>query len=143
MKKLNSTLLLCFLCTIISSTSVFAANTTLKNLDVTPIGASYYDVVLRGNDGFTVSFSTKTEYINSNHKSNKKLVKGLQILLNEQDVYRLETDGLFGNLTRSAVEDFQFNLGLKVDGSCGSKTWKSLITTGSVAKKIIWKKSKI
>jgi murein L,D-transpeptidase YcbB/YkuD len=36
-------------------------------------------------------------------------------------------DGVFGTNTRAAVQSFQANYGLTVDGVCGSQTWAALI----------------
>lgn len=40
--------------------------------------------------------------------------------------YNVKVDGNFGIVTRSAVENFQKNKGLKVDGIVGKKTWVAL-----------------
>ena len=40
--------------------------------------------------------------------------------------YNVKVDGHFGIVTRSAVENFQKNKGLKVDGIVGKKTWIAL-----------------
>lgn len=53
-------------------------------------------------------------------------VKKLQELLNKQG-YELKVDGKFGELTESAVKDFQKNKGLKIDGIVGNKTWNLLL----------------
>ena len=54
-------------------------------------------------------------------------VTDLQKLLN-QNGYNLAEDGVFGNNTRSAVEDYQMKNGLKVDGIVGSETWGKIGT---------------
>ena len=52
-------------------------------------------------------------------------VTNLQELLNGQG-YNLATDGIFGSQTQSAVESFQQNNGLTVDGIVGNNTWTAL-----------------
>ena len=39
----------------------------------------------------------------------------------------LDTDGVFGDGTRAAVEAFQHLRGLRVDGICGLQTWNTLV----------------
>ena len=53
----------------------------------------------------------------------------LQSILNELR-YPLTADGKFGPLTRQAVEKFQADYGLDVDGEVGRKTWTKLINLG-------------
>lgn len=52
-------------------------------------------------------------------------VKKLQEELNKYG-YGLDTDGIFGVKTQSAVRDYQKNNGLSVDGIVGEKTWGKL-----------------
>ncbi len=52
-------------------------------------------------------------------------VKKLQEELNKYG-YGLDTDGIFGVKTQSAVRDYQKNNGLSVDGIVGQKTWGKL-----------------
>lgn len=52
-------------------------------------------------------------------------VERLQTLLNNNG-YNLDVDGIFGNKTLLAVEDFQNKYGLDVDGKVGDKTWEML-----------------
>ena len=52
-------------------------------------------------------------------------VTELQKLLNNHG-YSLAEDGIFGDKTKSAVEDFQKNKGLSVDGIVGVNTWGTL-----------------
>jgi hypothetical protein len=40
--------------------------------------------------------------------------------------YKVKVDGSFGIVTKGAVENFQKNKGLKVDGVVGAKTWQAL-----------------
>lgn len=53
-------------------------------------------------------------------------VKELQAMLNMHGA-NLEVDGLFGDLTRQAVIDFQLENGLLVDGFVGEQTWGELL----------------
>lgn len=53
-------------------------------------------------------------------------VKELQKKLN-QNGYKLTEDGIFGSKTQAAVEDYQKNNGLTVDGIVGEQTWGSLL----------------
>lgn len=52
-------------------------------------------------------------------------VKKLQEELNKYG-YGLDTDGIFGIKTQSAVKDYQKNNGLSVDGIVGANTWGKL-----------------
>ena len=52
-------------------------------------------------------------------------VRRLQEKLNEYG-YGLDTDGIFGVKTQSAVRDYQKNNGLSVDGIVGANTWGKL-----------------
>ena len=42
----------------------------------------------------------------------------------------MDTDGVFGDATRAAVEAFQHLRGLRVDGVCGEQTWNTLVEAG-------------
>ena len=53
-------------------------------------------------------------------------VSALQQKLNEKG-YGLEVDGIFGDLTRAAVVDYQTKNALQVDGIVGEETWGSLL----------------
>lgn len=55
-------------------------------------------------------------------------VKELQKLLKQRVpiVSNLEVDGIFGEITKLAVEVFQYRVFLKRDGIVDSKTWKAL-----------------
>lgn len=56
----------------------------------------------------------------------------LQKLLN-QNGYSLDTDGIYGDNTASAVRDYQNKKGLSVDGIVGNQTWTSLLGAGDGA----------
>lgn len=58
-------------------------------------------------------------------------VKKLQRLLNEKKNYGISVDGIFGLVTKTAVENFQFAEDLTVDGIVGPKTWAALGVTAS------------
>lgn len=49
----------------------------------------------------------------------------LQLRLNALR-YRIQVDGVFGNNTRTAVELYQKQVGLKVDGIVGRQTWRAI-----------------
>ena len=59
-------------------------------------------------------------------------VTELQKLLN-QNGYKLDVDGIFGDQTRDAVQQYQQKNGLDVDGIVGNNTWGALTkaTTGT------------
>lgn len=59
--------------------------------------------------------------------SNGLYVTELQEMLKKRG-YTLKTDGIFGTKTEEAVEAFQTDNGLVVDGVVGSKTWGKLNT---------------
>jgi N-acetylmuramoyl-L-alanine amidase len=42
----------------------------------------------------------------------------------------VDEDGIFGPVTRAAVEAFQHRRGLRVDGICGQQTWNTLVEAG-------------
>ena len=54
-------------------------------------------------------------------------VEELQDMLDKRG-YTLKTDGIFGTKTEEAIEAFQADNGLVVDGVVGSKTWGKLNT---------------
>lgn len=58
-------------------------------------------------------------------------VMDIQRALNSKIGANLVVDGQFGPLTKSAVESFQANNGLVVDGIVGPKTWNVLIGSSS------------
>lgn len=53
-------------------------------------------------------------------------VECLQLRLHAKGFFRLYIDGVFGQNTRAAVEEFQRREGLKVDGIVGQLTWRKL-----------------
>lgn len=53
-------------------------------------------------------------------------VRELQRLLNNEDFYFGDLDGIFGSATERAVEAFQAANGLSVDGVVGPETWRAL-----------------
>lgn len=59
-------------------------------------------------------------------------VSALQQKLNEKG-YGLEVDGIFGDLTRGAVVDYQKKNALQVDGIVGEETWGHLLRTAAPA----------
>lgn len=54
-------------------------------------------------------------------------VRALQTLLNLRGGYALSTDASFGPKTKAAVNDFQRNSKLTVDGCVGPQTWGKLV----------------
>lgn len=55
-------------------------------------------------------------------------VRTLQYLLRARS-YKVNTDGVFGVTTKSAVIKFQRSHGLVADGIVGGQTWKALVIT--------------
>ncbi|MCD8050733.1 MAG: glycoside hydrolase family protein [Clostridiales bacterium] len=51
----------------------------------------------------------------------------LQIFLNTAIQRNLDTDGVFGTKTQTAVENYQTEKGLDSDGICGPLTWAALL----------------
>lgn len=62
-------------------------------------------------------------------------VKTLQLLL-EQKGFKLITDGIFGQGTEDAVEDFQEKNHLTIDGIVGKGTWSVLLKTEETVDRI-------
>lgn len=58
--------------------------------------------------------------------SSGSTVEEIQRKLNEKGNYNLKVDGIYGEKTKAAVEDFQNNNGLKADGIVGSQTGGAL-----------------
>ena len=54
-------------------------------------------------------------------------VRQLQTALNGRG-YKLDVDGIYGNLTRAAVMDYQQKNGLRLDGVAGDETWGHLLS---------------
>ncbi|MBO4854043.1 MAG: peptidoglycan-binding protein [Oscillospiraceae bacterium] len=59
-------------------------------------------------------------------------VRRLQTTLNGKG-YNLEVDGVYGNLTRAAVMDYQKKNGLQLDGVVGDETWGHLLSSADTA----------
>lgn len=59
-------------------------------------------------------------------------VKHLQTVLNKNG-YNLTVDGIFGDKTLAAVQEYQKKNGLSVDGEVGVNTWTSLSKNGGLA----------
>ena len=89
------------------------------------------DVLITKTKGHTV-IVTESEYTRAvtfltvKYRMVGKEVVALQNALNLHG-YNLDTDGVFGKLTRDAVMDYQKNHGLEVDGIVGKNTWSSLL----------------
>lgn len=62
--------------------------------------------------------------------SSGETVKKLQNLLNLNG-YALDEDGIFGELTKAAVRDYQKKNNLLLDGIAGEQTWGSLLSAGT------------
>ncbi|WP_217994042.1 peptidoglycan-binding protein [Lentibacillus sp. CBA3610] len=58
-------------------------------------------------------------------------VKSVQSELASQGYYTYNLDGIFGPITKDAVEGFQSDHGLTVDGIAGPKTKKALSSSGN------------
>lgn len=54
-------------------------------------------------------------------------IRTLQRLLKSMGFYKMDIDGSFGNGTKWAVEDFQAERGLEIDGIVGKNTWTELL----------------
>lgn len=52
----------------------------------------------------------------------------LQTLLHYHGITSIDIDGIFGPMTETAVQTFQFEKGLKADGIVGTLTWAALDT---------------
>ncbi|MBL4936260.1 peptidoglycan-binding protein [Clostridium sp. YIM B02515] len=110
--------------------TVACALAVVLSLSIVPgkkLGILGVDVVSAAT-GETPGTNTKTTYstsstisrvLKSGSKGND--VKTLQTLLNSNG-YKLSVDGIFGNLTLTAVKDYQGKNGLAVDGMVGPKT---------------------
>ena len=66
------------------------------------------------------------EYDSLSYGSHGDSVKILQELLNKNG-YKLDVDGIYGDKTQSAVEQYQAANNLQVDGFAGNETWNSLM----------------
>jgi len=56
----------------------------------------------------------------------KPTVQDIQIALKNGQLYQGKVDGVLGPRTRKAIEDFQQQNDLKVDGKVGPQTWAKL-----------------
>ncbi|MFC6991651.1 peptidoglycan-binding protein [Haladaptatus sp. GCM10025707] len=52
---------------------------------------------------------------------------GAQHHLKHGQGYSISVDGYYGPETKGAVEDFQSNAGIRVDGVIGHDTWQALM----------------
>jgi peptidoglycan hydrolase-like protein with peptidoglycan-binding domain len=61
--------------------------------------------------------------------STGEAVRAVQYLLRNKHGYNeVNVDGIFGPITDAAVEDFQGDEGLGVDGIVGPQTWSALVS---------------
>lgn len=56
----------------------------------------------------------------------KPSIQDIQQALSNANLYEGKIDGILGPNTRKAIEAFQSEKGLKVDGKVGPKTWQKL-----------------
>ncbi len=63
----------------------------------------------------------------SNAEIMPRTIKNAQILLQILGYYKGQADGIIGPQTKMAVQKFQQEKGLEVDGIVGTKTWQALI----------------
>jgi len=59
-------------------------------------------------------------------EAEKPSPKDIQQALKNVNLYHGNIDGIIGPNTRKAIESFQSQNGLKVDGKVGAKTWQKL-----------------
>lgn len=71
--------------------------------------------------------TTSQSYPTIKQGSKNKYVGILQQKLNELGYDCGKADSIFGAKTKKALERFQFQRGLVVDGICGKNTWKELL----------------
>lgn len=76
-------------------------------------------------------------YATIQHGSNGSEVKKWQEYLNTQG-YGLTVDGIFGDKTKSATEQYQAKKGLKVDGIVGNQTWGTYTAPTATAKSLTY-----
>ena len=55
-------------------------------------------------------------------------VRRVQVLLNGTGMFSVRSDGIYGPKTEQAVEEYQQQHRLKIDGVVGPKTWEHLLT---------------
>ncbi len=58
----------------------------------------------------------------------KASIRQVQVALKKAGYYKGNIDGKVGDMTKTAISDFQKDHGLKVDGILGQKTWNELKT---------------
>ncbi len=79
-----------------------------------------------GNDTQNALKKIGTSY---DYKDNTERLKQIQTILKDLDFYKGKVDGIPGPLTNTAIESFQRNKGLTVDGIVGDETMYLLIIT--------------
>ena len=79
-------------------------------------------------EGKTVTYSVQLPVLKKGSTGDS--VRALQILLTGMGYScgKAGVDGDFGSATENALECFQEDNGLEVDGKCGPKTWAALLT---------------
>ncbi len=73
-----------------------------------------------------ISFSVSGVFALSKIGSRSQEVREIQIALKERGYFDSKVDGIFGTITKKAVERFQKDNGLAVDGIAGKNTLKAL-----------------
>ena len=101
--------------------------------EVIKLYASFEDgkLVIERQDGQPISIITHEEVDGEcvevlEFGTQGNAVKAMQALLNCHGQH-LETDGIFGNLTQTALIIFQDSAKLNANGVCDSLTWSALI----------------
>ncbi|MCI5956611.1 MAG: peptidoglycan-binding protein [Clostridiales bacterium] len=80
----------------------------------------------------TIDITPNPEYKTIRVGDNGEDVRAMQEKLAQYGYYEGELDGRFGNQTRRAVEAFQYQHGLSVDGIAGERTLTVLYESGEV-----------
>ena len=78
-----------------------------------------------------ISDFTKTENTLSKFGSSGNEVVKIQTKLKQWGYYNGDVDGIYGSRTKAAVEKFQRNNGLSVDGIAGTNTLRAMGITSS------------